>query len=251
MNIFELMDSKASSFSKTDKAIFESVKKFPKEYAYSSLNSLCDEGDSFSKSALTRFAQKLGFAGFMEFQYQFQQDLSTYTKMKTRVSNAEIYGRILRQVDENADRSHIKELIGRMKSANRVFIIGTNLSRLPAEELTIALSFEIGINAVCTSYDLLPYDYRDDDMIILYSAITGSSHQSLMKNLRREKQNHPYMVLITVNAKHPLRHNFNDVIVLPTASMSDSVSNTVLADTFAFLMFNDIFTSCLNNSEEN
>ena len=74
MNIFELMDSKVSSFSKTDKAIYEQIKKFPEEFANSSLNVLCDSG-SFTKSAMTRFAQKLGFAGYTEFQYQFQQDI--------------------------------------------------------------------------------------------------------------------------------------------------------------------------------
>ena len=249
MNIFELMDSKESSFSKTDRAIYESVKKFPKQFASDSLNSLCESG-GYTKSAMTRFAQKLGFAGFMEFQYQFQQDINTFNAEKEKKTNADIYGRILRQVAESADRSQIRELIGKMRKAKRVYIIGTNLSRLASEELAITLSFDSQIPAICTNNDLLPYNYQDDDMIILYSALSGTSHQELMRTLRREGQGHPHMVLITVNAKHPLRHNFDEVIVLPTANMSDSVSNTVLADTFAFLMFNDIFSQALKEIEE-
>lgn len=239
MNIFELMDSRVSSFSKTDKAIYESIRKFPEEFATRSLSSLCDSG-AYTKSAMTRFAQKLGFAGYMEFQYQFQQDINAYKESSEKQDNAQIYGRILAQVSETLDREAVEKLVARAKAARRVFIIGSNLSRLPAEELLIAMQFADDINVQILQPDLIPYHFLDTDMIIMYSAISGSSHQGLMKGLRREGQGNPYMVLITTNAKHPLRHNFEDVIVLPTASMKDSVTRTTLADTFAFLMFNDI-----------
>ena len=54
----------------------------------------------------------------------------------------------------------------------------------------------------------------------------------------------PYMLLVTTNSKHPLRHNFDEVIALPTANVATS-NRTVLADTFAFLMFNDVLASLL------
>ena len=250
MNIFELMDSKVSSFSKTDKAIYEQIKKFPEEFANSSLNVLCDSG-SFTKSAMTRFAQKLGFAGYTEFQYQFQQDISAHKASDQKTSSAEIYGRILRQVSETADHDVISDLIQDMKKARRLFIIGTNLSHVPAEEMMIALSFHSDINAQIPRSDMMPYQYRDDDMILMYSASTGSSHQSLMQALRREGQGKPNMVLITTNAKHPLRHNFRRVIVLPTATMSDSMSNTPLSDMFAFMMFNDLVAEQLQLKKNN
>lgn len=233
------MDSKVSSFSKTDKVIYESVKKFPENFATDNLSVLCDHG-AYTKSAMTRFAQKLGFAGFTEFQYQFQQDISAFKASSEKKTNAEIYGRILKQVSETVDKNTVLDLIRRSKEADRVFIIGTNLSRLPAEELQITFSFSDEINSQVPQPDLLPYRFRDTDMIIIYSAISGTSHQPLMRSLRQEGQGHPNMVLITTNAKHPLRHNFSDVIVLPTANMTDSVGHTTLADTFAFLMFNDI-----------
>lgn len=246
MNTFELMDSKVSSFSKTDKVIYESIKKFPEQYATNSLSVLCDNG-AFTKSAMTRFAQKLGFAGFMEFQYQFQQDYSSFKTSSEKQNNAEVYSRILKQVVETVDEKTITSLIRHMKKAQRVFIIGTNLSRLPAEELLITLHFADNVNAQMPMPDIMPHQFNDTDMIIVYSAISGSSHQPLMRTLRREDQGHPYMVLITTNAKHPLRHNFSDIIVLPTSSMTDSVSHTTLADTFSFLMFNDILAEYLEN----
>ena len=245
MNIFELMDAKESSFSKTDKIIYGSIKKFPDQFAYDSLSSLCDNG-AYTKSAMTRFAQKLGFAGFMEFQYQFQQDLKSYKASPEKTGTAEIYGKILARVSETVSRDTVKDLIRHAKNANRVFILGTNLSLLPAEELLIAFSFSEEINAIMPHHDILPYRFRDDDMIIIYSAISGSSHQELMRYLRRGIQGNPYMVLITTNAKHPLRHNFNEMIALPTTNLKDSISHTVLSDTFAFLMFNDIVAEYLD-----
>lgn len=244
MNVFELMDSKASSFSKTDRAIYESIKKFPAEYSRNSITAICEAG-SFTKSALTRFAQKLGYAGFVEFQFQFQQDLKSLDHASQAADPADVYGRVLKQVSETADHDKMRALIERMRRSKRVFIFGYNLSRLPAEELLITLTFEKDIPSIIPPVDITPYNYNKDDMIVVYSALSGSSYTSLMQNIRRQGENRPYMVLITVNAKHPLRHNFNEVFVLPTSSMTDTPGRTVLADTFAFLMFNDIFSSLL------
>ena len=85
-------------------------------------------------------------------------------------------------------------------------------------------------------------------MILVYSALSGSSYQSLMQTVRKSGENKPYMVLVTVNVKHPLRHNFDEVFVLPGSTMADSAGHTVLSDTFAFLMFNDILTKLLDES---
>jgi hypothetical protein len=54
----------------------------------------------------------------------------------------------------------------------------------------------------------------------------------------------PYMVLVTTNSKHPLRRNFDEIVVLPTAALG-TAGRTILSDTFAFLMFNDILNEML------
>ena len=42
MNTLELMDSKLSSFSKTDRSIYEMIKKFPADWAEGSITELSD-----------------------------------------------------------------------------------------------------------------------------------------------------------------------------------------------------------------
>lgn len=245
MNALEIMESKLSSFSKTDRVIYEMIKKFPANWATQSISEISDEFQ-VTKPALTRFAKKLGFGGFAEFQYQLAQDLKEVELNKKSVSRADIYSKLLRQTEESIDREALKDLAVRMKQSRKVMTMGSNLSRLPAEELLIGLSLHDEIVSFMPPADIVPYHYSEKDMIIIYSAISGSSHQEFLKGFRREGVTKPYLVLVTVNSKHPLRHNFDQVIVLPTLRLQDS-SNIVLSDTFAFLMFNDLLTAELDN----
>ena len=247
MNVIDLMDSRKTSFSKNDRKIYESIKKFPAEYASLPISELANKGN-FSKPALTRFAQKLGFGGFAEFQYQFAQDIKELSGRSDRQNNADAYGKLLKQVYETTDRAAVRKLIAKMRESRRVILLGSNLSRLPAEEMLITLNFETDINAALPSLDFLPYHLTSDDMIIIYSAISGSSYQELMRKIRMDSNEKPYLVLITINSKHPLRHNFSEVITLPSVSLSEA-SNTVLSDTFAFLMFNDILAQELKKAD--
>ena len=51
-------------------------------------------------------------------------------------------------------------------------------------------------------------------------------------------------MLVTTNSKHPLRRNFDEIVVLSTAALG-TAGRTILSDTFAFLMFNDILNEML------
>ncbi len=243
MNVIELMDLKISAFSKTDRRIYEALKKFPKVFANQSITDISNTS-GFSKPALTRFAQKLGFSGFSEFQYQFNQDILTIENRSETPSNAKVYGNLFLQVDKTVDRQVIKELIDRMKDSDRVCIHGTHLSRLPAEELNIALQFESGIYAYFPPHDVLPNNFSEKDMLVVYSAINGDYYKKLMHSLRSDGIKKPYTLLITTHSKHPLRHYFDQTIVLPTTTLSQT-TNIVLSDTFSFLMFNDILVQNL------
>ena len=242
MNTIELMDGSVSSFSKTDRAIYEAIRKFPDMFAASSVTEIAN-GGGFSKPALTRFAQRLGFGGFVEFQYQFAQDLEERRQRSDAPTSAEVYGGLLKLVEERLDREQLLSLLERMRASRHVYLMGYNLSRIPAEELNIALQFDSTIHA---SYPQIDVSQRfvEDDLLIVYSAVSGDSLKGLMHEFKIGRNTKPYMVLVTTNSKHPLRRNFDEVIALPTANVATS-DRTVLADTFAFLMFNDVLTSLL------
>lgn len=242
MNTIELMDGSISSFSKTDRAIYESIRKFPDTFATSSVTQLSLSA-GFSKPALTRFAQRLGFSGFVEFQFQFAQDLEQARARTDAPTSAEVYGSLLKAVEERLDRSQLSGLIDRMRTSRHTYLMGYNLSRIPAEELNIALQFHADIAVSFPQIDVMQR-FMLDDLLIVYSAVGGDSYKGLLHEFKIGRNTKPYMVLVTTNTKHPLRRHFDEVIVLPTATIT-SGSRTVLADTFAFLMFNDILTALL------
>lgn len=242
MNTIELMDSSLSSFSKTDRAIYESLRKFPDMFATRSVTEI-SKGGGFSKPALTRFAQRLGFGGFVEFQYQFALDLEERRQRSDAPTNAEVYGGLLKLVEERVDKAQLQALIDRMRASRHVYIMGYNLSRIPAEELNIALQFDPSIHASYPQIDV-GQRFTENDLLIIYTAVSGASYKGLLHEFKVGRNVKPYMVLVTTNSKHPLRRSFDEVFVLPTATVETS-DRTVLADTFSFLMFNDKLTGLL------
>ena len=249
MNTLELMDASVSSFSKTDRQIYESIRKFPEEFATRSITDVSDN-TRVTKPALTRFAKKLGFNGFAELQYQLAQDLKEMKENPVGDSNSDKYANLLIQTEKSVDKEAVRRLIRRMKSSRKVILMGANLSRLPAEELLVALSLNDEICSMMPQTDLMPFHYSEHDMVIIYSAISGNSYQDYLRNFRKENAIKPYLVLITTNSKHPLRHNFDEVFCLPTLPLAGT-TNTVLSDTFSFLMFNDVIAQEMNKEKHN
>lgn len=248
MNIFELMDSKKTAFSKTERVIHELIKKNPHEYATRSLTILSDT-NHFAKPALVRFAQKLGFSGFTEFQFKLQQDLKEYSEAAQKKSGAEFYSSVLHQVEQSLPKKTVDAFVEKIRNAHVVYIMGVHLSHLPAEELLLILHHSTEVPAICPTQDLIPVHFQADDVIVIFSAISGGVHSSFLKRFRTQKEGKPYLILVTVNSKHPLRHNFDMVITLPSGGEGDSAS-IVLSDTFAFMMFNDIVMRAINNKSE-
>ena len=249
MNTLELMDASVSSFSKTDRQIYESIRKFPEEFATRSITDVSDN-TRVTKPALTRFAKKLGFNGFAELQYQLAQDLKEMKENPVGDSNSDKYASLLIQTEKSVDKEAVRRLIRRMKSSRKVILMGANLSRLPAEELLVALSLNDEICSMMPQTDLMPFHYSENDMVIIYSAISGNSYKDYLRNFRKENAIKPYLVLITTNSKHPLRHNFDEVFCLPTLPLAGT-TNTVLSDTFSFLMFNDVIAQEMNKEKHN
>ena len=241
MNAIDSMNANVSSFSKTDRRIYEAIRKFPENFASQSITEI-SESAGFTKPALTRFAKRIGFSGFAEFQYQFAQDLEE-AKNADQPSNAEVYGKLLQTVDEALPDELIEGLVDRILAARSVYLYGTNLSALPAEELYIALQFEKQVISVLPQLDTTP-SFAADDLVIIYSAARGDAHRGFLSYLRREDIVAPHLLLVTTNGKHSLRHRFDEVVVLPTAPLAAG-QRSILADTFSFLMFNDRLAEAL------
>lgn len=247
MNVIDLMDSKSSSFSKTERNIYEGIKKFPDRFAKSSISEISNHS-GFTKASLTRFAQRLGFSGYVEFQFQFNMDLQNMEK-EPQKSLSDIYSSIIKQTEQTINKADLSYLTSILMQANNVYLTGANLCRLAAEELEIVLRLITDIDVIRPSIDSLPLRYKKEDVIVVYSVIHGKTFAELVRNLRKEEGERPHMILITTNPKHTLRHNFDDVLVLPSSKLSDKDS-TAISDTFSFLMFNELLVQEIKNHNQ-
>lgn len=80
---------------------------------------------------------------------------------------------------------------------------------------------------------------------MIYSAIAGDRFRSYLSMLSH-MEHKPYIVMITMNAKHPLRKYADQLIILPEAGIiSDNTS--AMPETMEFLMFTDLLIQQIQN----
>ena len=243
MDIFTLMESKKNSFSKTDHLIYNSIRKFPDDYASLSINKIIERRD-FSQPSLTRFAKKLGFSGFNEFQYQFRRDLFENPSRENGKSRPEIYADQLLLVARTLPDDVIDEIADRFMTSSCVYLFGTSLSRMPADFIVEAMRI-IGVRNV----QLLPADasavpYRKEDLFLCFSAHSGRWCIDTVNKMAQSEER-PYSILVTMSPKHPLRGKFDQVIAFPEAPSSGN-ARMILNDTMAFMMFTDLLLNSVS-----
>lgn len=246
MSIFELMEERKKIFSNTDNRIYETIRKFPQEYAENRISDLVEQF-GFSQAALTRFAKRLGFDGFNVFQYQFRLDYAGVENSHTFQSAAVIYGEYLKRVEEGISEVTMKNLGERIRNSRNVLLAGSNISSLPARYLHMFFNISHQVPSYLCDLDsgLIPTEKQD--LFILFSVGSGAGFKAALERWQG-KDYAPYRILITLSNRHPLRKYSDEVIVLPGSGFSAHNTN-VLPDTLAFLLFCDILARHLNETE--
>lgn len=242
MNVFSLMESKENSFSKTDRLIYNSVQKFSDDYAADPLNKLIRE-KGFSQPSLTRFAKKLGFSGFNEFQFQLKRDLLEAPEDEASKSRSEIYSDQLLLTERFISDELLTDLSQRILNSHHTYFYGTSLSRMPAEFAAESLRILNADNVSSLPSDAFSIPYRADDVYICFSAHSGPWISNSVNSMHKHDPK-PFSILVTMNPKHPFRSKFDQVIALPSAPTSGN-ARMVLGDTMAFMMFLDLLLNCI------
>ena len=238
MDVLDLMETKLSSFTKTDRAVYERLKKYPKEFAHDSYEDIVNSLD-VSPSALTRFAKKLGFAGYAELQYQLALDLEQRAQRTSEETIAQIFGSFLLEAENTLDRDALHTLAEHIATARRVSCLGFNLSSIPAQFLCGTLRAQLDINAECLSFDFVDQIYREGDVIVLLSVASGEWYRSFLQRMRKRSPRHQaFVTLVTMNPKHSLRRYADLVITLPTAGKV-SRTHTATLENMLFVQFID------------
>ena len=239
MDVLDLMETKVSSFTKTDLAIYEYLKADPEGFAHKSYDELvADLG--ISPSSLIRFAKKLGHTGYAGLQYQLGIDLERRAERKREKTIGETFCDFILQEEKSIDQEALDDLARWVAEASKVHCVGFHLSNLPARFLSVALRALHGIDADSPEYDYLIQQYRADELIILFSVRSGEQYREFLKGLAKSADTErPRVALVTMNPRHALRGSCDRVIMLPSA---DSVGRERIAiiDNMLYMMFNEM-----------
>jgi len=243
MNILNQMETKVSSFTKSDRIIYEKLKKMPEQFIDQNINDIV--GDlGVSPTAITRFAKKIGYAGFTEFQYQLAKDLQERDPSEEE-NQFHKYYEYLQAVAEMVDAEQLERISKIICSADRVYTMGYNLSRLAAQFLNNSLYSALSIDSVCLSYDDIYREYKENEVLILFSVSNGEFYQTLLKNIHKHSVG-VHVILVTMNPKHLLRKYSEEIVLLPSA---DGVQkwHTAVLESIVFTAFTDLLMDTLTN----
>lgn len=242
MNILDLIDTKVSAYTKTDRIIYEKLKKFPEKFVENSYNEIVENID-VSPAALTRFAKKLGFNGFNEFQFQLTADLQSRKSENVSSGMAEKFGKALASTEESISQQQLATAAEKMIKARKIFCLGFNASSLPARFLWDTLRSEFGFEAEMTDFDYIFTKYTKKDVIILFSVSSGSFYHSFVQTVNKAPlDERPEVILVTMNPKHTLRKYCSEVILLPSAGGMYQ-SHAAVLENMIFMMFNDMLVT--------
>ncbi len=191
-----------------------------------------------SEASLSRFAKKLGFPGYREFVYQYQQAFHAGNPISVS-SSAVIrhYNDILHNITKKIDERQIERIVYQMSGAKHIFAVGIGSSGLAAEEMKRRLT-RVGVPIESSDQrDIMKMRavFQHEGNLVIGISISGTKEEVLF-TLRQSHQQGARTVLITGNRK---KHEFVDELVLvPVLKNLDS--GNLISPQFPILVITDL-----------
>ncbi len=203
-------------FSKTDKIIASYVTENPLDMSYKTITTAADDC-GVSTSAMLRFVQKLGFAGYSEFKYELAKEChSSDSTMNQSDSILNQYANSILSIRDFVSEEQIKQLAKDIANAKRIFIYGNNRSGLTAKHFHLRLMQIEIVSLPITDAVLmkdLPY-HTTEDALHIFISVNGNT-PTCMEALKNIAPLSNTTVLLTMNAKSPYKSLVDNFILLP------------------------------------
>lgn len=221
MDVFDEIELHKDALTPAEEAVCRIVQEHPDAILGCTSNELARRY-GVSQSAVSRFCQKLGFAGYGEFRMELHKTLTLRSfggdaEPEDRIS---CLTRLMQAVSDAVGPETFASFYGRMEKARNVYVFGAGQSSIPARMLAGRLLED----SVAARYVALGYETEalhcmsDQDEVVIFSAKNDTFRQLLTTAATIEDARRPHITLIATTAKHPSRKHVDDVIVLPTWS---------------------------------
>lgn len=240
MNINEKMELEKANFTKSEQKIYEMIKK--DLIAVLGCDSIIDYAElcGVSKSAVSRFAIKLGYTGFSQMKY----DLLNYAFSRTEKDHKDpayieilnTYKNALDKTIEMVSEKDINEIASLIAKCRSLKVYGLEASGYTANIFCSRL-IKMGIDAVAAT-DLYSMRYasnfaKKDDVHMFISVSCRS--QYIESSIKSAFETGTNVILITSNQTTKLKKFANKAVFLPTIRGKDQ--DYYLADHSTYLAF--------------
>lgn len=242
INPFDRIQSCYEDMTPTDREIAVYILNSPREAARLSITEVARQTGS-SKSALVRFANRIGYSGYAEFKF----DLSRFLVSRNASANADVetgdavrnitetYSRYILQIQEACTGQDLSRLASLIIQANRIKIFGYDRTFNSAMQLRQRLA-KIGIDAEAVNDIAIMSDLPDilnkKDLVIVFTISNNGAYNDYVT--RFADRNVPVIVL-TMTPNLPYQKFTREYIVLPRISRDSNIS--FLDDQAIYMVF--------------
>ncbi|MCG4580717.1 MurR/RpiR family transcriptional regulator [Clostridium cochlearium] len=238
-NIFNIIDKKYSSFTKTFKLISDYIKENYSNIVFLSIQELA-ESMGVSNSSITRYSKELGYEGYSEFQKAIQslvqKDITPMREIKKSISDLKDEEDILQKTIE-LNISGLKSMYSEnlkvifqkavelVSKGKRIYVVGTRSTFTVAYYLYFMLSRFMD-NVILLSpgqmdvYDKI-YDVDDKDVLVSISFSRYTKFTSDVTNFFKNKGSK--IVVVTDSHSSPVAVKGDCVMILQNSSSTYSL----------------------------
>lgn len=248
MNPFERLDFYKSNYTKSEKIIYEWIKKNPSTVVKDSIESLAEE-ISTSKAAIIRFSKKIGYSGFAEFKFELSRYIISGIRenknenMDISRSITSLYAGYIKQINDFIDLKNIKTIAKTLSNARRVKILGKNRTGLSALQFRYRLT-KIGFDAEAITDGILMNQMQEsltkgDVVLIFTTRAEDLQYYELIKNI--SKNGVTTIVVTCTETKLIKQSNYH--ILLPSienASTSSFLDNQTIMFVFIEILLAEL-----------
>ena len=243
-NPLDRIQSYYDELTNKDKDIAIYIINNPKDACRSSIDHVAKRAGA-SKSALVRFANRIGYSGFAELKYDLSRFLvsansGTDEENKDPVRTiCDTYASYISRIAETIETADLDAIAEKLIKARRLKIFGYNRTFNSAMQMRQRLS-KIGIDAEATSDTTLMIDFEDicgpDDCVCVF---TISDNSGIYNQIAATiSENGCPVFCFTMSQALPFKKKCEQYVVLPRISRDSSIS--FLDDQAVFMVFIEI-----------
>lgn len=194
-----------------------------------------------SEASLSRFAKKMGYAGFKEFVYHYSPSIKMPAP-EASIQSLEVlnaYQELLNKTYNLMDESQMKRIVSLLEKKPRIFVCGFGNSGLAAQEFKLRfLRLGLDVRANTEFHELLIHMARvDENCLVIGISLSGATRE-ITDTLREAARAKAATVYITSHNEKRWQAAFDEVVL--AAVKKNLEYGDVISPQFPILVLIDI-----------